>query len=262
MLRALTAGLMILAASGCNLGLHSAIDAAPFEARMTDAPFADGVYCKMAKREDGGLMVSGQLGVNKDECSTLTWDIVRRLFVQRNAHGAEAELKFVDLGGQFFMMQLQASYGDEGRPFAFTLWAGVTEGDAFMIIPISYGEELAQIGAQHPGIDFSIYKPPNQAAPDPALAPDGAKVEPLVENPDVFYISGGSPADIRDLARDILDWVLMGGASPPEDARKWRGEGIMVLDQLSKPDHSPSAKQQRDIDAMVDVLLAHLPPAP
>lgn len=252
--------LTVMAASGCSLGLHSAIDAAPFEARMAAPPFRDGVYCRLTKDDGGELRVPGQSGENANECSSFSWDAARRLSVQRDAEGNEKELKLVDLGDGFFMMQLPATYGDDDRPFAFTLWAGVAKSDAFVIIPISYGEELAPVGARHPGVTFSIYKPPQQSPPEPAQTPDGLKVEPLVDNPDVFYISAGAPADIRDLVRDIIDAGLKMNAPPPEEARKWKGEGMMVRDVPSQADHPPSAAQQREIDAIVGKLLAHLPP--
>jgi hypothetical protein len=258
MLRILMACLLTVLAAACTIGLPSAVDAAPFEARMAEAPFADGVYCKLTKGEDDQLLVTGQASDNEDGCSDLTWDAGRRFFIMRDGYGKEVELKLVDLGDGFFMMQLPSLSSADDVPFSFTLMAGAAQGAVVAILPIGYGEETAPVGARHPNVVLSTYKP-SRVPFTTIVAPEGAVPPP---EPDAFYISSGSPTDIRDLARDLLSLVLTGGKHPPQDAREWKGEGMLVRDQPSQADHAPSAAQVRDIEAMIAKLLAQLPPQP
>lgn len=264
MFRTTMAAFAALAASACTIGLPSAIDAAPFEARMVTAPFADGLYCNVTKDEDGELRVSGEDGDRSNGCSTFTWSAAQRLFVMRDAWGKETELKLVDLGDGFFLVQMPtlSSARDGETPFAYTLMAGAIEGDVLLGLPLPSNDKVLPFAARYPGLTLSTYK---LSSSFPFLAPepiDGA--EPPPPEPDGVYISAGSPADIRDLARDLVDWVLKGIPTSQDnrDWREWKGDGLAVRVQPSQPDHAPSAAQQRDIDAMVAKILAHFQPAP
>lgn len=259
MLRILMAGLMIFAASGCTLGLPSAVEAAPFEARPAKAPFADGEYCNTAADEAGELMVQRPDEDNEDACATFTWDASQRLFVMRDNLGKEGEFKLVALGDGFFMVQLPAGETEDDSPFAFLLMAAVTQGDAAAILPLPDGEEIVPFAARYPGLALSTYEPSRPPFTTP-VAPEGG--EPLPPEPDHFYVSAGSPAEIRDFVRDILrEGIRKGPASRADEGRVWKGEGLIVRDQPAPADHAPSPAQQRDIDALVARLMA-LSPSP
>lgn len=258
MLRILMAGLMIFAASGCTFGLPSAVDAAPFEARPAKAPFADGEYCNTAADEAGELKVQRPDEDDGDACATFTWDASQRLFVMRDNLGKEGEFKLVALGDGFFMVQLPPTTDDDS-PFAFLLMAAVVQGEAAVILPLPDGEAIVPFAARYPGLALSTYKPSRPPFTTP-VAPEGG--EPLPPEPDHFYISAGSPAEIRDFVRDILrDWIRKDSVSRADEGRVWKGEGLIVRDQPAPADHAPSLVQQRDIDALVAKLQA-LAPSP
>lgn len=259
MIRILTAGLAMLAASACTFGLPSAVDAAPFEARPAKAPFADGEYCSTAADEAGQLMVQRPDEDNEDACATFTWDALQRLFVMRDSLGNEGEFKLVALGDGFFMVQLPAGEKEDDSPFAFLLMAAVAQGDAAVILPLPNGEAIVPFAARYPSLALSTYEPSRPPFTTP-VAPEGA--EPLPPVPDHFYVSAGSPAEIRDFVRDVLrDWIPKENASRAEGDRVWKGEGMIVRDQPAPADHALSPAQQRDIDALVAKLQA-LEPTP
>ena len=258
MLRILMSACAALAASACTFGLPSAVDAAPFEARMVTAPFPDGEYCALEQDEAGKLVVRRLTEDARNNCATFTWDASRRLFVMRDGNDKEGEFRLVDLGEGFLLVQLPTGMGESESPYAFTLLAAAVEGEAFVILPLPDGEAIVPFAARYPGLTLSSYKPsrPPFMTPD---VPEGA--EPLPPEPDHFYISAGSPADIRRFAREILmDWMLKEAASRKEDGRGWTGDGIAVRDSPSPADHAPSPAQQRDIDALVAKLQALAPP--
>lgn len=258
MLRILMAGLAMLAASGCTFGLPSAVDAAPFEARPAEAPFADGEYCSIAADEAGELMVQRPDDDDEDACATFVWDASQRLFVMRDNLGKEGEFKLVALGDGFFMVQFPTT-PDDDSPFAFMLMAAVAQGEAAAILPLPNDETYVPLAARYPGIALSTYKPSLPPFMTP-VAPEGA--EPLPPEPDHFYISAGSPAEIHDFVRDILrEGIRKGSASRASDSRVWKGEGLIVRDQPTPADHAPSLVQLRDIDALVAKLQA-LAPSP
>ncbi len=259
MLRILMAGLATLAASGCTFGLPSAVDAAPFEARAATAPFADGEYCTLEQDEAGKLVVRRLIEDARSICSTLTWNATRRLFVMRDGEGKEAELKLVDLGEGFLLVQLPAGTGKSDSPYAFTLLAAAVEGEAFVILPLPDSESILPVAARYPGLTLSTYTPSRPPFTTPVV-PEGAQPPP--PEPDHYYISAGSPADIRDFARDILRIGIRAGNEDRRDnARVWKGEGLIVRDPSSSADpspanHAPSPAQQRDIDALLAKLQA------
>ncbi len=257
MLRILMAALLTAAPSACTIGLPSSIDAAPFDLRMPTAPFSDGTYCTLTQDEADRLLVPGQMGDSQESCRDFTWDTARRLFVMQGGPGKTEELKLVNLGNGFILMQTLTLSEDDRGPFPFLLMAGVAERDVVAIIPLPRGDQIVPFAARHPGVVLSPYKPKPFMT---VVAPEGA--EPPPPDPDSYYISAGSPLEIRDFVRDLVDGISKSGTYQTDDSQGWQGQGLLIRDQPSRPDHAPSATQQRDIDAMIGKLRVLLSPAP
>jgi len=268
MFRILTSVLVLLAVSACGpLGLPSAVDAIPFEARPVTAPFADGVYCGLDDDEadNGKLVVRTTTEEGDSACTTWTWDAVRRVFVVTGESGGllnGGDIAVAELGDGLLLMQFpQAKPEDDEaeKPWAFLLWIAMDEGEAVALVPLSSGEEVRARASAYPDIVFSRHG--EEPAPAPEPPEDASEEVALIAPPaPVYYISAGDPEDIRTLARDIIVGGMRDFAAKPAEERNLPEHGViapvLVRDTAGIPDHPPTAKQLRDVDALMKKLLA------
>lgn len=260
MLRILMAGLAMLAASGCTIGVPSAVEAAPFEARMTEAPFADGFYCALERDAGGGSVVKSGDADGENNCATFVWQASRRAFEVTDGEGDKPPegIAPADLGGGLFLLQFYTAEADRGdKPFAFQFMAGMAQGEAFAVLPLGFDDRTAAMAARYPSIQLSTYEVGTPLPPAPVEA-DGV-AEPAAPQ-EAFYISGGSSADIRALVRDIALYSVGWTAREAEEKGVPLADGIItfVRDVAGAADHPTSAKQRDDITRTMVQLQALL----
>lgn len=258
MLRILMAGLAMLAASGCVVGLPSAVDAAPFADRMARAPFADGVYCGIDKVDDGGQLVKSSGEDREKNCAAVIWDVTQRQFMLRDPQGEAPDIGWTpaDLGGGLFLLQWPIDDAQrDDAPFRYWLMVGAAHGDAVAFLPLPSDARVDAAAARYPGVMLSIHAIANPRLPPPP-AEAGDEADPQPQTQDVRYIAAGSAADVRALARDLtLDLVAeLMGAAAEENLPASHYVPILVRDVAGAEDHPPTPAQQRDIDAIMETL--------
>lgn len=241
-------------ASACTVGLPSAVDAAPFEARMTASPIAEATYCGLKLGDDGAFLVRGDTADDENNCAVFGWDEHERLVGAVDPDGNEPAITFapVDLGNGLFLIQVALTEDQrDGDPFAFTLMAGVANHGAIAFVPLPTNGKIGDEVISHPGVTFSRHA---SRAP---VAYDDATGE-TIRAPDIVYISAGSPADIHDLARDLFERMVRDLAAKAVSQGYPTGAGIpmFVRSEDRTEDRKPSAAQQRDIDALREKVLA------
>lgn len=223
-MRTVLATLTMLAASACGpLGLPTAVDAIPFDARPATQPFADGVYCGLDEDEedDSKLVVRSLTEEGDSACTTWTWDAGRRLFVvagETDGFLKTGDVAIADLGDGLLLMQFPETKPEDEeadeKPWAFLLWIAMGEGEAVALVPLPSSEEVRARASAYPGIVFSADED------DPAPAPE-------------------PPQDAAEDAEVI---------APPAP--------VMVRAEAGAPDHPPTPEQLRDIDALMKRFLA------
>lgn len=262
MLRILMAGFAMLAMSACTIGVPSAVEAAPFADRMANAPFADGVYCALARDADGGPVVKSGDADSEKNCATFIWQASRRAFEVTDGEGEmpPEDIAPADLGGGLFLLQFYTAEADRGdKPFSFQLMAGMAQGEALAVLPLGFDDRAAAMVARYPGVQLSTYEVGSPFPPAPVEA-DGV-AEPVAPQK-AFYISGGSPADIRALVRDIALYSVGWTAREAEEKGVPLADGIVtfVRDVAGAADHPPSAIQRDDITKTMAQLQALVSP--
>lgn len=260
MFRILTVSLAAFAASACTFGLSSAVDAAPFEARLVASPFPDGVYCPLDADEAGQVMVQGRDEQGESDCATLTWDPSRRLLVvvEEGEKDKPTELAMADLGDGLFLMQFDLENGaDSERPYSFGIVTGMAHGAAIAFLPLPSNEKVAALAARYSGLTIATHtlSGPFMTPTLPPDAPEGAELPPPTI---VHYVSAGSPADIRSLTRDLTLDTLREFVSKLAEEGIAADHGIptLVRDTAGAVDHTLTGEQKRDIDVLLAKLLA------
>lgn len=261
--------LTMLAASACGpLGLPTAVDAIPFDARPATQPFADGVYCGLDEDEedDSRVVVRSAPKEGDSACMGWTWDATRRLFVVTKLGDGiinAGDLSVAELGDGLLLMQFPETKPEDEeadeKPWAFLLWVAMAEGEAVALVPLSYGEEVRTRASAYPGIVFSADE--EDPAPAPKPQQDAAEdVEVIAPPAPVYYISAGDPQDIREFARGIIVDAMRAVAAAPEEERNIPEHGavapVMVRAEAGAPDHPPTPEQLRDIDVLTKRFLA------
>jgi hypothetical protein len=265
MLRILTAGLAMLAASACTIGVPSAVEAAPFEARMASAPFADGVYCALERDADGGRVVKSADADGENNCASFAWEASRRAFVVTDSEGEKPpeDVAPADLGGGLFLLQFRVAETERSeKPFSFLFMAGMAQGEALAVLPLGFDEHTAAMAGRYPGIQLSTYQVASPFPPVPAE--EGDIAEPAeVDTHKAFYISGGSPPDIRALVRDIALYSVGWSVREAREKSAPLADAVptLVRDVAGAADHPPTQAQRDDIRRAMAKLQA-LAPSP
>lgn len=261
MIRLTLSALAMFAVSACEIGLPSAIDAVPFEARIAKPAFPDGVYCGLDRKEDGGLVVLSAEEDGDNNCIALKWDSESRLFIISDESGRAPEtgqLAFADLGDGLLLMQFDEPSVDGSleKPWRFTLMAAVAHGEAVGILPLVVNDETIPLAARYPGLVIETYGAPAAKPRSPEDAPE----ETLPLLPPTRYIASGAPEDIRNFVWDIMQ-LMFQRASPERQLSPYDDPGLptLVRDRAGQPDHPPTPAQLSDIMMLHSKLerLAH-----
>lgn len=242
MLRTMIVSLAAIAVSGCNVGLPSAVDVAPFEVRTPAPAFTEGVYCAFREGQDGVVRVATG---EDDICSGFAWDSEARLYRADNGDRGRQAIAVVDLGGGLLLSQISSGEKEQqDSAFSNTLMAFSVHDSAMALIPVINDERVRTFAADYPGIVLDSYAEGHGN-------PDGPP-------PIHHYVAEGEPEDIRALVRDIalrsiseMILSLDEGAAEPTGLIPFA-----VRDARGAPDHLPTAEQQRDIDVLVAKLRA------
>lgn len=263
MLRILMVAFAALVTAACTVGLPSSIEAAPFADRMRTPPFAAGVYCGLGKAEEGGLLVKSGAGDGENNCATFRWDGARRVFRIEDPTGEASpmDLALANMGGGLFLMQFPNPEKD--APFPYLFMAGVAHGEAVAVLPLPSDIRVSEVARRHPRVKLSAHHSSNPLLSFTDEAVGGGRTEPVpVPNPDIYYVSGGSPADVRRLVRDVAIDLIgeMAGKAGETGLRIEDGVPTIVRDRAGADDHALSAAQRRDVDALTTKLRALVPP--
>jgi hypothetical protein len=259
MLRGILIGVFGLAVSACTIGLPTAVDAAPFEARMTEAPVQDGVYCGLAPGDTGQLVVRGQA---RGACAMFRWIAAERMVLVEPLGEGEAPMKAapVDLGQGLFMLQLPLDAEKrKGKPFAFTLMAGMADDGVLTIFPFPSNGEFAGEVVSHPGVTFATHggldKMAAQPQPPGAGEPDAVPVDEMsmrLAEEKFVYIADAEPAAIRSLANSLVRRMVryVRTEAVAQDVPLAMGLALFVRGEPSMLDQPPSAEQWRRIETL------------
>lgn len=259
MLRILMAGLALLAASACTVGLPSEVEAAPFADRMAKAPFADGVYCALERDEARAPLVRTSQADGENNCATFSWQAARREFTARDTQDEEPKMTFTpaDLGGGLFLLQMPVDEADLGEtPYAFWLMTGAAHGDAVAFLPLPFDERVAAMAARHPGVRLATHQVATPLLSVPVPEGSDENVAPEPQTRAVTYIAGGSAVDVRRFVRDLTVELFAGLAdeAAAEGAPLSQAIPMLVRDTAGGADHPPTQAQQRDIEAVAETL--------
>ena len=255
MIRALIVAFASLIASGC--GLPSAVDAAPFGARLVESPFPDGVYCGLDDDEDGLLVIRSAEEEGDNNCAALTWDASRRLFIMTDESDdakAPGKLALADLGDGLLLLQFEERPEDDLSEKPWSLMVGMVQGDFIGILPLVSDQRAVDLAASYPSITLSKHHIPFMTPSVPADAPPGIEPPQSAHH----YVSAGAPEDVRSLARDIALMMLRAIVAEANNKGPLPAHGAflpgLVRVEAGVPDHPPSPAQMRDIDALMAKL--------
>lgn len=222
-----------LAVSACTYG--SAIDIAPFEARLPHAVLPPGDYCEMT------LGAAPQV-ISSEGCLRLEWDGARRLHImtdlsthdqepqqepeQENA-GASAdadvqELAIVSLGDDLYAAQ----FDEPGKTGRHELVTFLAKGDAVAGIGIVADATLRRLAALHPQMVWENL-PPERSAGEPAQL---ITSQPLIKSATV--------AEIRDFLREASRAALREDKPDLDDL-----PSVGIRDTSGAGDHAPTKAQ-------------------
>lgn len=259
MLREILIGLAGLAASACTIGLPTAVDAAPFEARMTEAPLQDGVYCGLAISEEGQLVVRGQAASG---CAMFRWIEAERVILFEPLKEGEptARVAPVDLGDGVFMLQFPlAEEQRAGKPFAYTLMAAMAADGVLTVFPFPSSGEFEGEAISHPGVILATHGGLDRMAAPPqargAGEPDAIPVDEMsmrLAEEKFVYIAEGEPAAIRDLASSLVRRMVRYAKAEAiaRDVPLAVGLALFVRGEASMLDQPPSTEQLGRIEML------------
>ncbi len=223
--RSFLAALALLAASACTYG--SAIDIAPFEARVSHAVVPPGDYCEMT-------MGASPRVISSEDCLRIDWDDVRRIHTMTDlskpepddadrSEGADKqELAVVALGDRLYAAQFD-TVGEAGRHELVTF---LTNGDAVTGIGVVGDVTLRRLVVEHPQMVWENL-PQARPAGEPAQFTTSS---PLIRSATVeeirAFLREASVAALREDKPDLDE--------PPS---------VGIRDTSGAADHAPSQAQ-------------------
>jgi len=214
LLRPVLARFLVLAATlaASACSYGSAVDIAPMKARLSHPVIAAGDYCEVKGTARPFTVVSSE------DCVPITWNARSRTFsIRVDDDPAETvEAAIVPLGSNLHAAQID---GKEG-PARYQLHLVITRGNAFVSPPLLSDEQLKTLSARHTKLIFKL-----------------DKSRPYVAAGEVGKIK----AYLKDAAREGLRIAV----------RENDEITVGVLDVQGTPDHVATAKQTRDIEAVL-----------
>ena len=223
--RPVLALLVTLAASACTYG--SAIDIAPFDARVGHAVLPAGDYCEMTLGAPPRV-------ISSEGCMHIAWDGVRRIHTMtdlpkpepddadRPKDADEEELAVVDLGDGLYAAQFDSS-DEVGRHELVTF---LVNGDAVAGVGVVTDAALHRLVAAHPQMVWENL-PPERATGEPARL--------ILSSP---LIRSATVEEIRDFLREASVVALREDKPDLDDP-----PSVGIRDTSGAADHAPSQAQ-------------------
>lgn len=227
MRRSVVAALAALAASACTYG--SAVDIAPFDARVSHAVLPPGDYCEMK-------MGASPEVISSEGCLHIDWDDARRIHTMTDLSAPEVdntgrpedpekrELAIIALGDSFYAAQFNAP-DDPGR---YELLTFLAKGEAFAGIGMVEDTTLRRLAAAHPEMVWENLPPARPAEESSRLITSS----PLIRSATV--------EEIKDFLREASVASLREDKPDPGEA-----PSVGIRDKSGDADHAPSTAQLR-----------------
>ncbi|HOZ27200.1 MAG TPA: hypothetical protein PK080_07560 [Hyphomonadaceae bacterium] len=224
MIRTILAALALMMATACTYG--SAVDMAPKAERIPKRAVSSGDYCGVEGDKPPFTVVSSS------DCMPVIWDQSTRTYtVTPEPDDPEDTLQVspVSLGGGVYFAQAIVDPDDKDVPDHYQLFVLLSEGNAFMLLPVLEGEDLSRLASRHPAVTF---KPDNAGR---------------------LYIAAGERPKIRDFLREAATEGLKLIAK--------KGEPLIVgvRDKAGAADHPASSQQERDVLAVLKIAYGLAP---
>jgi len=224
MIRIILAALALMMATACTYG--SAVDMAPKAERIPKRAVSSGDYCGVEGDKPPFTVVSSS------DCMPVIWDQSTRTYtVTPEPDDPEDTLQVspVSLGGGVYFAQAIVDPDDKDVPDHYQLFVLLSEGNAFMLLPVLEDEDLSRLASRHPAVTFRQ------------------------DNAGRLYIAAGERPKIRDFLREAATEGLKLIAK--------KGEPLIVgvRDKAGAADHPASSQQERDVLAVLKIAYGLAP---
>ena len=223
MLRAVLAAFAALAMSACSYG--SAVDIAPFSARLNKPAAAPGDYCA-AKGKAAPFTV-----VSHEDCVPVTWDQATRTYTMVDVENKEDSIQsaIVSLGSGVYAAQIEVKDDERETPDRYQLQVLLSKGNAFAMLGAIEDEPLKKLAKRHRQLTFKE------------------------DSTGRLYIAKGSPDRIKAFLRDAAKESLRAMKKEDEEL------SVGILDKSGAPDHEASKAQTQDIEAILKLAKSMTP---
>jgi hypothetical protein len=203
-----------LAASACSYG--SAVDVAPFNARLSKPVIAAGDYCEVQGTAKPFTVVSNE------DCVPITWSQQARAYTMVDPEDPEESVtaNVVPMGSGLYLAQMTV---ETDKPDKHQILVFIAKGDAFAMLSALEDEPLQKLTEKHRRLTF---------AKDATGRP---------------YVSAGKPDHIKAFLKDAAKETLREMKVEDEPV------SVGVLDKSGAPIHEASRQQAKDIEAVLKV---------
>ena len=190
----------------------SAVDIAPMKARLDHPVIAAGDYCEVKGTSAPFTVVSSE------DCVPITWNAASRTFsvVVDEDPTEKVDAAIVPLGSDLHAAQIDVNEG----PARYQIHLIIAKGDAFVAPPLLSDEELKTLSAKHRKLTFKAEK----GRP---------------------YVAGGDVKQVKAFLKDAGREGLRIAVKDNDEIT------VGVLDVQGTPDHVATAKQTKDIEAVL-----------
>lgn len=209
-----------LAASACSYG--SAVDVAPFNARLSKPVVAVGDYCEVQGTAKPFTVVSDE------DCVPVTWNQQARLYTMVDPEDPEDSMTagIVPIGSGLYLGQITV---ETDKPDKYQIQLFLAKGDAFAMLSALDDAGVQTLAAKHRKLTF---------------AKDGTGRS---------YISAGRPDRIKAFLKDAAKETLRQMKAEDEPV------SVGVLDKAGAPIHEASKQQAKDIEAVIKLAKSMTP---
>jgi len=223
MLRVVLAAFAALAMSACSYG--SAVDLAPFSARIDKPAAAAGDYCEVKGQAAPFTVVS------HEDCVPVIWDQATRTYTMVDPDDKEDSIQsaVVSLGSGVYAAQIDVKDDEHETPDRYQLHILLSKGNAFTMLSALEDEPLKKLAKRHKQLTFKE------------------------DSTGRLYIVKGSPDRIKAFLRDAAKESLRAMKKEDEEF------SIGILDKSGAPDHEASKAQTQDIEAILKLAKSMTP---
>lgn len=204
-----------LAASACSYG--SAVDVAPYKARISKPVIAAGDYCEVQGTAKPFTVVSNE------DCVPITWNQQARAYTMVDPEDPKESItaNVVSIGSGLYLAQMTV---ETDKPDKYQLLVFIAKGDAFAMLSALDDEPLKMLADKHKKLTF---------AKDSTGRP---------------YVSAGKPDHIMAFLKDAAKETLRDMKAEDEPV------SVGVRDTSGAPIHEASKQQTKDIEAVLRAL--------